>query len=343
MGQADRRAARRRGPSASRSSHDSQAEDRGASRRRSSRQAGRGRRRPRRSSRSCTASATTCSSKLETVSLGYLPGPERTPPYFGVDWQPKIPKIQQVVLDEYDRNAYDQPVARVDRCTSCHAGIDKAGFEDQPNPWKTHPRREVFLGKHPTGEVRLHAVPQRRRPGREQRGVGARQLHRRARARSRPSSPARGACALPRREDAGQLHQVPRRRAAARRRRRRSRAARSSSSTSAATAATWREGYEDLSKERRRRRRSDRRCAGIGAKAEPGWLVRWVTNPHEYPAAHAHAELHVRSTRRRRTIRSRSPRTCSPPRRSRATNGSRGIRRPDDPADPARGRTRPGS
>src|SRR5262249_53150535 len=42
----------------------------------------------------------------------------------------------------------NQPVARVDRCPSCHSGINKPGFEDQPNPWKTHPKREMFLGKH---------------------------------------------------------------------------------------------------------------------------------------------------------------------------------------------------
>jgi mono/diheme cytochrome c family protein len=36
----------------------------------------------------------------------------------------------------------------VDRCTSCHAGINKAGFEDQPHPWRTHPKRELYLGKH---------------------------------------------------------------------------------------------------------------------------------------------------------------------------------------------------
>jgi mono/diheme cytochrome c family protein len=87
--------------------------------------------------------------KLENISLGYLPGPTDGFPYFGLDWQPKIPKIQQVVLEEYDRNNYFQPVARVDRCTSCHAGIDKVGFDDQPNPWKTHPRREVYLAAHP--------------------------------------------------------------------------------------------------------------------------------------------------------------------------------------------------
>jgi mono/diheme cytochrome c family protein len=87
--------------------------------------------------------------RLETLSLGYLPGPKATPPFVGYDWQPKIPKIQQVVLPDYDRNAFNQPIGRVDRCTSCHAGIDKVGFDDQPNPWKTHPRRDLYLAKHP--------------------------------------------------------------------------------------------------------------------------------------------------------------------------------------------------
>src|SRR5438128_1415078 len=87
--------------------------------------------------------------KLEGVSIGYFPGHKAAPPFFGFDWQPKIPKIQQIVLAEFDRNNFDKPVARVDRCTSCHAGINKPGFEDQPNPWKTHPRRDLLLAKHP--------------------------------------------------------------------------------------------------------------------------------------------------------------------------------------------------
>src|SRR2546422_22776 len=87
--------------------------------------------------------------KLEGVSLGYFPGPKAAPPFFGFDWQPKIPRIQQIVLEEFDRNNFDKPIARVDRCVSCHAGINKPGFEDEPNPWKTHPKRELLLGKHP--------------------------------------------------------------------------------------------------------------------------------------------------------------------------------------------------
>jgi mono/diheme cytochrome c family protein len=62
---------------------------------------------------------------------------------------PRIPKIQQVVLDEFDRTAFNNPLGRVDRCTSCHSAIEKAGFENDPNPFKTHPKREVILFKHP--------------------------------------------------------------------------------------------------------------------------------------------------------------------------------------------------
>ncbi len=62
---------------------------------------------------------------------------------------PKIPTIQQVVLNEFDRGNFDTPLARVDRCQTCHVGIDRSGFEDQPNPYKTHPHREVLLTAHP--------------------------------------------------------------------------------------------------------------------------------------------------------------------------------------------------
>ena len=62
---------------------------------------------------------------------------------------PKIPTIQQTVLNEFDRGNFDTPLARVDRCQSCHVGIDRSGFEDQPNPYKTHPQRDPLLGKHP--------------------------------------------------------------------------------------------------------------------------------------------------------------------------------------------------
>lgn len=76
--------------------------------------------------------------KLEAISLKAGP--------FTV---PKIPKIQQVVLEDFERNNFDKPVARVERCESCHVGINQPGFEDAANPYKTHPQRELIFGKHP--------------------------------------------------------------------------------------------------------------------------------------------------------------------------------------------------
>jgi len=61
---------------------------------------------------------------------------------------PKIPRIEQVVLAEFDRGNFNTPLNRVDRCTSCHAAIDKPGFEDRPNPLKTHPHLDL-LRYHP--------------------------------------------------------------------------------------------------------------------------------------------------------------------------------------------------
>ena len=58
-------------------------------------------------------------------------------------------RIKQVVVDGLDKNEFDVFVLRVDRCETCHLGIDRAGFENAPPPFQTHPNREAILGKHP--------------------------------------------------------------------------------------------------------------------------------------------------------------------------------------------------
>jgi mono/diheme cytochrome c family protein len=62
---------------------------------------------------------------------------------------PPVPSIRQVVLEEFDRSNFDTPLARVDRCESCHVAINRRGYEDAENPLRTHPDREVLLGRHP--------------------------------------------------------------------------------------------------------------------------------------------------------------------------------------------------
>jgi mono/diheme cytochrome c family protein len=216
--------------------------------------------------------------RLETLSLGYLPGPKATPPFVGWGWQPRIPKIQQVVLPDFDRNNFDQLIARVDRCTSCHAGIDKVGFEDQPNPWKTHPRRDLYLGKHPSekfgctpchfGEGEAVTSPERAHGNfKDEHGhiEDVEFIERRMLRGEKMQANCIKCHAGVQHLDGGD--EIAR--------------------------GEWlfqelgchgchlTEGYEELSKDEGVTSvgPSLRR---IGAKAEPGWLVRWVKNPHEF-------------------------------------------------------------
>lgn len=55
-------------------------------------------------------------------------------------------QIKQILLPNL---FYDQPfkqISRADRCTTCHLGIDNKKFEDAEQPFKTHPKMELYLG-----------------------------------------------------------------------------------------------------------------------------------------------------------------------------------------------------
>lgn len=58
-------------------------------------------------------------------------------------------EIKQLILRDYEPNEFNLPIMRVDRCETCHLGIDRAGFEDWPQPFATHPKRKSLLGTHP--------------------------------------------------------------------------------------------------------------------------------------------------------------------------------------------------
>ena len=57
-------------------------------------------------------------------------------------------QIKQFVLHDYDLNVWSQPSMRVDRCETCHMGINRAGFEDWPQPYTTHPKLASIFGNH---------------------------------------------------------------------------------------------------------------------------------------------------------------------------------------------------
>ena len=54
-------------------------------------------------------------------------------------------KIKQIILPELRDELNFMRMPKVDRCTTCHLGIDQAGFEDVPQPYTTHPNLDLFL------------------------------------------------------------------------------------------------------------------------------------------------------------------------------------------------------
>jgi mono/diheme cytochrome c family protein len=65
-------------------------------------------------------------------------------------------KIQQVVLNNQNKDINFLTIPRVDRCQTCHLGADQAGYENDPQPFRSHPQPDLFLtGKshHPVDKV----------------------------------------------------------------------------------------------------------------------------------------------------------------------------------------------
>ncbi len=74
----------------------------------------------------------------------------RNAPFF--DFLDPTLKIQQIVVDTMLDDRYFQHVPKVDRCITCHTFIDRPGYENEPNPHRTHPNLELMVAvesKHP--------------------------------------------------------------------------------------------------------------------------------------------------------------------------------------------------
>ncbi|MBI3306577.1 MAG: c-type cytochrome [Candidatus Omnitrophica bacterium] len=54
-------------------------------------------------------------------------------------------QVQQIVVEHLSDDYYFTKVQKVDRCITCHLGIDQKGLENAPAPFKTHPRLDLFL------------------------------------------------------------------------------------------------------------------------------------------------------------------------------------------------------
>jgi len=54
-------------------------------------------------------------------------------------------RIQQIVVENLHDDYYFTKVEKVDRCITCHLGVDQKGFENAPAPFTSHPRLDLFL------------------------------------------------------------------------------------------------------------------------------------------------------------------------------------------------------
>jgi len=89
--------------------------------------------------------------RLNTLNPGVIVTSFRNAPVF--DFMNPSERINQIILN----NLYnDQPfkvIPRVDRCTTCHLGIDQKTYQDAPQPFKAHPNLDLYLASsspHPT-------------------------------------------------------------------------------------------------------------------------------------------------------------------------------------------------
>src|SRR5438105_15266757 len=91
--------------------------------------------------------------QTEQVRLGKrlnVLAPSATKDYFRnaplLDFMAPTIKVQQIILPNIVDDVNFIRVPKMDRCQTCHLGIDKKGFEKYPQPFTTHPNLDVYLG-----------------------------------------------------------------------------------------------------------------------------------------------------------------------------------------------------
>src|SRR6185436_7593125 len=63
-------------------------------------------------------------------------------------------KINQILPANLNDDVIFSPTPKADRCTTCHLGIDKKGYETAAQPYRTHPNADLYLrGGHPIDRI----------------------------------------------------------------------------------------------------------------------------------------------------------------------------------------------
>ena len=81
---------------------------------------------------------------LNTLDPGFVVTSFRNAPV--LDMLNPSEKVNQIILPTLFNEHPFMQIPRVDRCTTCHLGIDQAPFADAPSPFTTHPDLGKYLG-----------------------------------------------------------------------------------------------------------------------------------------------------------------------------------------------------
>jgi mono/diheme cytochrome c family protein len=92
--------------------------------------------------------------RLDTIAPSLVKDYFRNAPL--LDFMAPTIKVNQILLPNIHDDVNFTRVAKMDRCTTCHLGIDKRGYENYPQPFKTHPNLSTYLGSdspHPIDQI----------------------------------------------------------------------------------------------------------------------------------------------------------------------------------------------
>jgi mono/diheme cytochrome c family protein len=92
--------------------------------------------------------------RLETIAPSLTKTLLRDAPM--TDFMAPTLKVQQVMLPHIVDDVNFTRVPKMDRCTTCHLAIDRRGYENYPQPYRTHPNLGTYIGSdspHPLNRI----------------------------------------------------------------------------------------------------------------------------------------------------------------------------------------------
>ena len=81
--------------------------------------------------------------RLNALNPGVIVTSFRNAPVF--DFMNPSERINQIILSNLYNDQPFKAIPRVDRCTTCHQGIEQKPYQDSPQPFKTHPNLDLYI------------------------------------------------------------------------------------------------------------------------------------------------------------------------------------------------------